>query len=43
MILTMIQGSAFMLWSEDINGDGKLDILNGNKKGVIVFWGQGGL
>ncbi|WP_170110742.1 FG-GAP repeat domain-containing protein [Flavilitoribacter nigricans] len=24
----------------DINGDGKLDILNGNKKGVIVFWGK---
>ncbi len=25
---------------EDINKDGKLDILNGNKKGVIVFWGN---
>ncbi len=24
---------------EDVNGDGKLDILNANKKGVIVFWG----
>ena len=24
----------------DINGDGRLDILNGNKKGVIVFWGK---
>jgi hypothetical protein len=25
---------------EDINGDGKLDVLNGNKKGVIIFWGR---
>ena len=25
---------------QDINGDGKPDILNGNKKGVIVFWGK---
>ena len=25
---------------QDLNGDGKLDILNGNKKGIIVFWGQ---
>ncbi len=25
---------------KDINGDGIPDILNGNKKGVIVFWGQ---
>jgi hypothetical protein len=24
----------------DINNDGKLDILNGNKKGVICFWGK---
>lgn len=24
---------------QDINGDGKLDILNSNKKGVIIFWG----
>jgi hypothetical protein len=25
---------------EDIDKDGILDILNANKKGVIVFWGQ---
>ncbi|MCB0688801.1 MAG: VCBS repeat-containing protein [Saprospiraceae bacterium] len=24
----------------DINGDGITDILNGNKKGIIVFWGK---
>ncbi len=26
--------------ARDLNADGKLDILNGNKKGVIVFWGK---
>ena len=26
--------------AKDLNGDGKIDILNGNKKGVIVFWGK---
>ena len=25
---------------EDLNGDGKLDIINSNKKGVIVFYGK---
>ena len=29
-----------MVYLEDTNGDGKSDILNGNKKGVTVFWGK---
>jgi hypothetical protein len=32
-------GAGLQVIVEDINGDGKLDILNANKKGVICFWG----
>ncbi len=33
-------GAGLQVVVEDINGDGKLDILNSNKKGVICFWGS---
>lgn len=31
-------GAGLQVVVEDLNGDGKLDILNSNKKGLICFW-----